>query len=87
MPYSPTSRPSSTSRRLVLAATAAALTAGLSTGIASADTPEAPEATAATATSSILGSSGSSSWTDTKRAISDIFSCKYNPNLPWCRNR
>lgn len=84
MPYSPTSRPSSTSRRLVLAATAAALTAGLSTGIASADTPEA---TAATATSSILGSSGSSSWTDTKRAISDIFSCKYNPNLPWCRNR
>ncbi|MCJ7857216.1 hypothetical protein [Corynebacterium kalidii] len=56
-------------RRLLLAATTVALTAGLSTGVAAADAP------------------GSSSWVDSKRAISDIASCKYHPSLPWCRKR
>ncbi|WP_420098205.1 hypothetical protein [Corynebacterium sp.] len=62
----------SPARRLILAAATVALTAGLSTGVASADT---------------TGVTGSYSPTDTKRAISDIFSCKYQPNLPWCRHR
>ncbi|MDN6706760.1 hypothetical protein [Corynebacterium glyciniphilum] len=64
--------------RLLLAATTVALTAGLSTGVSSAES----------VTTNASGSSPiSSSWVDSKRAISDIFSCKYQPNLPWCRKR
>lgn len=73
-------------RRLLLAATTVALTAGLSTGVCSAES-----VTTTISGSSPVSSSASaplsSSWVDSKRSISDIFSCKYQPNLPWCRKR
>ncbi|MEY8565679.1 hypothetical protein [Corynebacterium sp.] len=65
-------------RRLLLAAATVALTAGLSTGVSSAETLPA------SGSSVVAGSSAS---VDTKRAISDIASCKYHPSLPWCRKR
>ncbi|MGP9724404.1 hypothetical protein ACT3SZ_10355 [Corynebacterium sp. AOP40-9SA-29] len=77
------SRSTPLGRRLALATGTVVISAGLLSGVASADasTPEA------STTSGVASSLTGSSSVDTKRAIADIFNCKYHPFHPWCRGR